>query len=207
MSERFQDRYYDEETRIKPIPSPREVLSKVAEKNLKSRAERKAIKEYKEIVKQFDSCIAMERHLASRTSLDIKIIKGIDKKLADLENTEILMEIYKREANIADSSNGVSDVEKYLQEELGKIELKKFFIAAWPFIVVFLIIILGAISMNLLGALFLAIPIVPLGFLILFFFLQWIIGKEKMKKHGTFITITLLIILVVFCFILSAVIF
>lgn len=99
-------------------------------------------------------------------------------------------------------------VEEYMQKELEKRQLKNFLLPiAWPFIVLALIIGLGAISINLLGAFLLAIPIVPLGFLILFFLLQWIIGKEKMKRYGTFITITLLIILVVICIILSAIVF
>ena len=98
-------------------------------------------------------------------------------------------------------------VEEYKKKELEKRELKNLLNFAWPFIVLALIIGLGAISMNLLGALLLAIPIVPLGFLILFFLIQWIIGREKMKRYGTFITITLLIILVVVCIVLSAVLF
>lgn len=99
-------------------------------------------------------------------------------------------------------------LEAYLQKESGKRELERFiYPILTPFLVFALIIVLGAININLVGALFLAIPIVPLGFIILFFLLQWIIGKEKMNRHPLFITITLLLILVVVCIILSAVVF
>lgn len=210
MSERFQDRYCDEENEIEPIPSPREILSNVAEEKLKNRAERKAIKEYKEIIKQLNSYIEMRRYIASRTTLDIKAINNLEKNilnlnktLSALENTEILTEIYKRETNSTNSYKPIT-VEEYLQKESEKRTLKRFFLSiAQPFIVITLIAILGAINMNLLGVLFLAIPIVPIGFLILFFLIQWIIGKEKMNRYSTFIIFAILTILVVVCIVLS----
>ena len=78
MSERFQDRYYDEENEIEPISSPREILSNVAEDKLKNRSERKAIKKYKEIIKQYNSYISMKRYLTSRTQLDINAIRNLE---------------------------------------------------------------------------------------------------------------------------------
>ena len=204
MSERFQDRCYDEENEIEPIPSPREILSNVAEEKLKNRAERKAIKEYKEIIKQFDSYIAMKRYLTSRTTLDIKAINNleinilkIDKKLAALENTEILTEIYKRVANIPKVYNSFS-AEEYLQ-------LKNFLITLiWPFVILTFIIGLIVINVKLVEFLFWAIMIVPLGFLILFFILQWIIGKEKMNRYPKFIIFAILTTLLVLCFVLTS---
>ena len=95
-------------------------------------------------------------------------------------------------------------VEEYLQKESEKRTLKRFFLPiAQPFIVITLIAILGAININLLGFLFLAILIVPLGFLILFFLIQWIIGKEKMNRYSTLIIFAILTILVVVCIVLS----
>lgn len=211
MSERFQDRYYDEENEIEPIPSPREILSNVAEEKLKNRAERKAIKEYKEIIKQLNSYIGMRRYIASRTTLDIKAINNLEKNiltlnktLSALENTEILTEIYKRVANIPKVYNSFS-AEEYLQKELEKRQLKNFLIPiVWPFVVLALIIVLVAINIKLLEFLFWAILIVPLGFLILFFLLQWIIGKEKMNCYPKFSIFSILTILVVLCIVLTS---
>ena len=203
----------DEENKIEPILTPREILSNVAEESLKSRTERKAVKEYKEIIKQFNSYTDMKKYLISRTPLNIEALNNLEinilklnKTLSALEKTDILMEIYKRVANIPKVYNSFS-VEEYLQKELEKRKHKNLLNFAWPFIVLALIIGLMGISVNLVGALLLAIPIVPLGFIILFFLLQWIIGKEKMNRYGTFITIALLVILAITCIILSAVVF
>ena len=207
MSERFQDRVYDEENEIESIRTPRDILSNVAEENLKSRAERKAIKKYKEIIAQINSHISMKKYLISRAPLDINAIRNLeinilkmDKILSALEETEILTEIYKRETKTPKVSNSFSDV----------VSFKMLFYG----IPISLLFMIGLLSLwfssvenlfaVLLFSIFFAIPIFPFGFLILFFLLQWIIGKEKMNQYGTFITIILLVILAITCVILSA---
>lgn len=96
-------------------------------------------------------------------------------------------------------------VEEYLQKELGKRQLKNFLIPiVWPFIVLFLIIGLGAINIKLMAFLFWAIMIGPLGFLILFFLLQWIIGKKIMNRYPKLIFFAILTILVVLCIVLTS---
>ena len=104
-------------------------------------------------------------------------------------------------------------VNEYIQKELRKREREKFLNFAWPFIVPFIIILLmvlysiGGFFLALAGGLVLAIPIVPLGLVIFLPLIQWIIGKEKMNRYGTFITISLLIIFIVFCIVLSSIVF
>lgn len=211
MSEKFQDRYYDEENEVEPILSPREILSNLSEENLKNKAERKAIKKYKEIIKQRNSYIAMKRYLSSRTTFDINAIRNleinilkIDATLSAFEKTEILTEIYKRVANTPKVYNS-SSVEEYLQKELGKRTIENlFFRIVWPFIVLVLLFGLGAININLLEFLFWVIMIGPLGFLILFFLLQWIIGKERMNRYPKFIFFAISTILVVLCIVLTS---
>ena len=117
-----------------------------------------------------------------------------------------------RDYNYEETLEHKKMVAESLKKEIKKREIKKFLITAWPFMIpVILILLVGLWSIGdffviLTGVLLLAIPIVPLGFLILFFLLQWIIGKEKTNRYATFIIITILTILTIICFIISAMI-